>query len=286
VKAGAKVQVRLYFASGCSCTDAPGDRTFDVSIDGVKRLNHYDIVSEVGHSVGTMKSFRLTSDGVVNIRFRHVVENPLVDGIEIVRTKAATDPAPFSSRVRTFRFDGAGVTGSSRGPITASTTNWASARGAFMVDKRLYTGTSDGRLLRRTYSGGRFSGKKVVKTYGLSQFSNDLQSTYAMFYDRSSGRLYFNQAGEPGLYYRYFSPESEVVGAIRQAGPDDTPGISWGKVRGAFLVGTTLYFTTPNGKLRAVGWVDGAPTGSPTTLSGPGKDGRDWSARALFLMAR
>jgi len=209
-----------------------------------------------------------------------------VNGIEILRTKATSDPDPRSSGVRTFRFNGTGVTRSWRGPITSSTADWAGARGAFMVDKRLYTGWSDGRLLRRTYSAGSFGRSKVVKTYGLSQFSNDLQSTYAMFYDRRSGRLYFNQAGEPGLYYRYFSPESEVVGAIRQAGPDDVPGIAWGSVRGTFLVGTTLYFTTRKGLLRSVGWVDGAPSGAPATLSGPAKDGRRWSARAVFLMAR
>ncbi len=286
VRSGTKVQVRLYFASGCSCTNDPGERTFDVSIDGTDRLDDYDIVADVGHSVGTMKSFSVVSDGSVDISFRHVVENPLVNGIEIVRAKAARDPAPYSTGVRTHRFDGSGVTRSWRGSITSSSTNWAGARGAFMVDNRLYTGWSDGRLLQRTYRAGVFGRSKVVKLYGLSAFSNDLQSTYAMFYDRSSGRLYFNQAGESGLYYRYFTPESAIVGAIRMSGPDDVPGIAWGKVRGTFLAGSTLYFTTRSGRLRSVGWSDGAPVGKPVTVSGPGKDGRDWSARAVFLLAK
>jgi hypothetical protein len=84
VPAGETVQVRLYFGDGFSGTNDPGERVFDVSIDGVVVLDHYDIVADVGHKVGVMKSFSVVSDGVVNIDFGHVVENPMVNAIEIV----------------------------------------------------------------------------------------------------------------------------------------------------------------------------------------------------------
>jgi hypothetical protein len=47
-------------------------------------LDNYDIAAEVGHNVGTMKSFIVTSDGNIDLDFGHVVENPLVNAIEVV----------------------------------------------------------------------------------------------------------------------------------------------------------------------------------------------------------
>ena len=91
VPAGETVQVRLYFGDGFSGTNDPGERVFDVSIDGVVVLDQYDIVADVGHQVGVMKSFAVVSDGVVNIDFGHVVENPMVNAIEIVTAELDTD---------------------------------------------------------------------------------------------------------------------------------------------------------------------------------------------------
>lgn len=286
VKTGTSIVVRLYFASGCSCTDQPGDRLFDVAIDGVTRLDNYDIVADVGQSVGTMKSFALVSDGTVDIDFTHVVENPLVNGIEILRAGMPPDIAPSSTSVATRWFNGTRVTRAGRGAITARPVDWAQARGAFMVDHRLYTGWADGTLYRRTLAGGRFSRARAVELNGLQGFRNDVQSTQAMFYDRSAGRLYFNQVGESGLFYRYFTPQSAVVGATRFAGPGDRAGITWSTIRGAFLAGGRLYFTTADGRLRRVAWSSGRATGPVTTVSGPAKDGHSWRARALFLTTR
>ncbi len=84
---GLPLEVRLYFANGYAGTASPGQRVFDVNIEGnTVRSTNYDIVADVGDSVGTMKAFDITSDGNVDIDFSHVVENPLITAIEIVRT--------------------------------------------------------------------------------------------------------------------------------------------------------------------------------------------------------
>ncbi len=84
VTAGTQVEVRLYFRNGFDGTDQPGDRVFDVVLDGATVLNDYDIVADVGHDVGTMKDFSVTSDGTIDIEFLHEVENPLINAIEIL----------------------------------------------------------------------------------------------------------------------------------------------------------------------------------------------------------
>ena len=55
-------------------------------------------------------------------------------------------------------------------------------------------------------------------------------------------------------------------------------------VGGAFLSGNQLYYVTKaNGNLNRIAFADGALSGGPTALSGPGLDGVDWRAKALFL---
>lgn len=83
VGAGRAVEVRLYFKNGYPGTSLPGQRVFNVQIDGVPVLTNYDIVADVGHNVGVMKSFFVVGDGNLDIDFLSVVNNPLVSAIEI-----------------------------------------------------------------------------------------------------------------------------------------------------------------------------------------------------------
>ncbi len=84
VASGTELEVRLYFANGWSGTDQPGERVFDVIIDGTTVLNDYDIAADVGHQIGVMKSFNITADGNIDIDFGHVTQNPLINAIEII----------------------------------------------------------------------------------------------------------------------------------------------------------------------------------------------------------
>jgi hypothetical protein len=85
-------EVRLYFVesyfddSGWNDYKENGPRKFDVEIEGKRVLHHYDMYKELGHDRGTMKSYTVTvRDGVLNVKFLHEKEDPMLSGIEIVR---------------------------------------------------------------------------------------------------------------------------------------------------------------------------------------------------------
>lgn len=82
---GLNVEVRLLFAETYSGITDAGQRVFHVSIEGQAVLNSYDIYADVGRR-GTMKSFATVvgGDADIDILFASVIENPLVNGIEVV----------------------------------------------------------------------------------------------------------------------------------------------------------------------------------------------------------
>ncbi len=96
VDVGTPVEVRLLFGESCNCANDPGERVFDVTVDGVLTLDDYDIMADadVPFQAGTMKAFRVVSDGVIDLDFTHVVENTEIRAIEIVElVDTATVPA-------------------------------------------------------------------------------------------------------------------------------------------------------------------------------------------------
>jgi hypothetical protein len=90
VNAGEEVEVRLYLGNQFSGTSDPGDRQFNVSIEGTQVLSNYDPVADVGHANGTMQSFTVTDDGDGNVTVvfdQGAVENPQVNAIEVVESE-------------------------------------------------------------------------------------------------------------------------------------------------------------------------------------------------------
>ncbi|MEO0763438.1 MAG: malectin domain-containing carbohydrate-binding protein, partial [Pseudomonadota bacterium] len=80
--------VRLFLGNGFGGTSAPGQRVFDVAIEGsvLASLDDIDLAADFGHQVGAMISNQVTvTDGQLNIEFLHGVENPLINAIEIVQ---------------------------------------------------------------------------------------------------------------------------------------------------------------------------------------------------------
>ncbi|RMB24964.1 ASPM-SPD-2-Hydin domain-containing protein [Haloplanus aerogenes] len=93
VTSGQEVKVRLYLGNQFSGTSDPGDRQFNVSIEGTQVLTNYDPVADVGHQTGTMKNFTVTDDGDGNITVtfdQGTVENPQVNAIEIVESEGSS----------------------------------------------------------------------------------------------------------------------------------------------------------------------------------------------------
>ena len=164
-------------------------------------------------------------------------------------------------------------------------------RGAFMLNGYLYIAWSNGTFDRRTFDGTTYGAAEAVNTSSqltaLSDWTSDISTMTGLFYD--SGRLYFTKAGQSTLYYRYFTPESKVVGAQRLTASANVTGIDFTQVRGMFVADGNLYWSTPSNDLRKLAWAQGAQSGRPvagaaTTVSSPTVDGYSWgSPRALFL---
>ena len=91
VPAGTQVFVRLFLGNGFPGTNQVGQRVFDISIDGTIVQNDFDMIPAFGDLTGGMLEYLVTSDGIVDIGFANVVENPLVNGIEVVSASSSPD---------------------------------------------------------------------------------------------------------------------------------------------------------------------------------------------------
>ena len=82
-------EVRLYLGNGFDGTSEPNERIFDIAIEGSvpEELDDIDLVQRFGHQTGgVIYQTAMVTDGTLNLEFIHgAVENPLVNGIEIVR---------------------------------------------------------------------------------------------------------------------------------------------------------------------------------------------------------
>jgi PKD repeat protein len=290
--AGTQVEVRLYFANRYGGTTLPGQRVFDVDLEGTRVLNDFDIVVAAGGDQrAIMRSFTITSDGSVDIDFGHQVENPLVNAIEVL--PAGGLPPPDSTLKRRY-YDGTTADAATDGPAGGPT--WSSVRGAVMVDGTLFYGRSDGKLYRRTFDGVTFGTETLIDPYNDPKWSTvdtgsgqtyrgvvptlygQLPAVTAFAY--AEGRLYYTMVGRTGLYFRRFNPESGIVGPEENT----VPGVTLPQVTGMFVSGGSFYYVQQStGDLHRQGFAAGAPTGGDTVVSGPGSDGVDWRARALFL---
>jgi hypothetical protein len=188
--------------------------------------------------------------------------------------------------------------GTTYGPPTTVNTgvNWTNARGAFALNGLVYAAQSDGTMVVRTFNGSAmgtavpvpFFQANVVPggaflipgtTTQVPAFTAHLSNMTGMFFD--NGRLYYTVSGNPRLYYRYFTPESRVIGANLFVA--STQVVDWANVRGMTLASGNLYFALANGNLFRAPWNGTAPTGPVTQLGGPGMDGVNWASRGLFV---
>lgn len=292
---GVPLTVRLYFANRCSCTSAAGSRVFDVSIDGQKRLDNFDIVASVGDQRGTMRAFDVTSDGTLDIETSHEVENPLINGIEVIRR----DLAPPAGDTDTLRKAQVTTTGAGAAVEAASALPWASYRGAFVAGSRLYYGDKDGTFNYRTFANGTIGGTETVvdpyndpdwagrstgsgNTYDGNpvQLYSQMASVTGMAFN--NGRLFYTLAGDANLYWRWFNADSGVIGS--QLFTASSGGRNWSTTAGMFAADGRLYFASRiDGSLNAMPLGANGPTGASTVVDSPLSGGNDWRSRAMFL---
>jgi hypothetical protein len=193
-------------------------------------------------------------------------------------TLGTGDPAARS-------FDGTTV--GSPTAITGSGVDWTQVRGAFMLGNQLYTGWSDGELLVRSFDGTTFGPPTPVNLNGLTAAEFPVADLTGMFYDSASGRLYYTVAGDASLHYRYFEPESNIVGAQTfTSGLGD--GLDWSGVDGMTLAGGQIYYRSTDlaqgvttYDLYRVALTAGVPVPSSRTVIAADDSG----ARGMFLLS-
>ncbi|BDD00906.1 malectin domain-containing carbohydrate-binding protein [Persicobacter psychrovividus] len=77
--------VNLYMGTKYSGTNDPGERVFDIIINGQVVSNNFDLIPAFGFGNGGAVSYTVNvTNGNIKIAFGHEVENPLICGIEIL----------------------------------------------------------------------------------------------------------------------------------------------------------------------------------------------------------
>ncbi len=227
------------------------------------------------------------TDHIANQYHARIAFMPLSGGFSVRGTAAPGLPAkvykqggsnPYASG--SFTFNGSKITqtmGGAGGGI-----NWSDVRGSFMLNGQVYIGQSNGQLVRRAFGGGAFGGQVGVtgadRVVADQDWHQDVQSITSMYFHQ--GRLYYTLAGQNQLYYRYFTAQSDVVGALRF-----TAGTSsaFGQVKSGFYAGGRYcYSVSSDANLRCMSVSYGTVTSGPAVVSGPGVDGRNWQSSAMF----
>jgi hypothetical protein len=156
---------------------------------------------------------------------------------------------------------------------------------------------SDSLLYRRTFDGTDFGAQQLVHPYSdpywdtvatgsgtstyagmKSNFYAEIPSLTSVFY--SNGRMFYTISGQQSIFWRWFTPDSGTIGAdkftVTSSGYNTVGGVM-------FLSGGYLYYSKTDGNLYRVAWINNAPTGSATVVSGPGLGGVNWKTNMSFL---
>lgn len=176
-----------------------------------------------------------------------------------------------------------GASGTPTSTVTSTGVTLSSTvRGAFLVNDTLYYGQADGRLYRRTFntSTNALGVAQMVNLYDDPEDGTRIDFPIAnvtgMFFDAATHRLYYTVSGDARLYYRYFTPESAIVGAEKFTAPTS---VNLSSVTGLTLAGGRVFYgSSSTGALSSVAFANGQITGSPTTVSTDGT----WRYRAIF----
>ena len=108
-------EVRLYMGNSYDGTSQPGQRIFNATIEDnfYPELLNIDLSGRYGHKVGTVISQIVpVNDGVINITLLHTVENPLINGIEILKVSSGDNSIYVNNISNQLSFPGQALNGS------------------------------------------------------------------------------------------------------------------------------------------------------------------------------
>jgi PKD repeat protein len=197
------------------------------------------------------------------------------------------------------QFSGTSVTA----PTTVATTgagSWNNARGAFMIGSTLVYGWTDGRLHRRTFDGTTFGPDAVIDPYndplwstvttggGTQTYRGRVPGLYGQMSSvtglaYADGRLYYTRQLQGKVFWRWFSPESMVLGAQEfTVASSNLPLLQ--DVRNLVYADGHLWAGMTTNQLWRLPVTDGVVGGSWTRVTGSGIDSSpQWSSGTMFL---
>jgi hypothetical protein len=210
---------------------------------------------------------------------------PVAGGLPVPASRVGTLPGQLYKLGQDGTMARHDFDGTTAGAATSVSTgvNWSTVRGAFMVSGRLYTGNADGTMTVRDFDGTTPGFTTTIALNGLTSTQFPISRVTGMFF--SNGRLYYTLSADARLYYRYFTPESGILGADTFVASGATDGRNWSTVSGMTMASGRLFYATSSGALSSVDFSTGVPTGTATVVSGPTVDGKSWLSRGLFVLA-
>jgi hypothetical protein len=170
---------------------------------------------------------------------------------------------------------------------TVNTMDWSSVRGAFYLNGTVYYGLSTGGVFKRTFNPTTFAlgAQQTVDLHNDPDTGQaipwSITGMTGMFYDSATHRIYYTVSGDSHLYYRYFTPESDIVGAWQFTG--DSGGNVLNNVAGMTFAmtpaGGRVLYGASDGTLRSAPFSGGRITGLASVVSSDGT----WKYRAMFV---
>jgi hypothetical protein len=184
-------------------------------------------------------------------------------------------------------------TGTSAGTqttLSGTGIDFSQVRGAFMIGSTLYTGQSNGQFLARTFNGTTFGAATVVPLNGLTSSQFPIANLTGMFFDPSTERLYYTVSGDTHMYYRYFEPEDNIIGAQTLTISGNGDGLTWNTASQMTMANGKIYYVINSlgqQNLWSINFSGGKPVpGTQTLISGPSKgDGQTWTGRGMFVLS-
>jgi hypothetical protein len=213
---------------------------------------------------------------------------PLVGGTTIAPTTPYSLPgdlynAPMTGagQFLTRRtFDGVAL--GTRSNVNTPGVDWSTVRGIFALHGILYYGSSNGTVSTRTFDGSLVGSAQSLDLHGITNFPVASLSGMAF----TSGRIYYTVQGDPRMYYRYFTPESRMLGAESWIASGNGDGFDWSTTRGLTLAAGKLYLARTNGNLYSVSFANGVPVPGSESLISSASSGYNWASNGMFVFSQ